>query len=164
MQGDFQTELPFKLAIVDHLPLKRCLLGGRFGYFSFFLVWGGAGESEAPGGGGGGGLFIENHGGGGGVLPGGGRGPRGQEGMLGIFGGGGAKYFFYRAEIPTKLRATLAILSSLQRCSSVCHCVLVMWCTAKQLRCTTQSSQHDERAPARCTPAPLPPIQASPSR
>ena len=65
-------------------------LGGRFGYFLFFLLGGGEGEFEVPGGGRGRFFFFFQEGG---VLPGEGRGGagRGWEGVCGEFflGGGG---------------------------------------------------------------------------
>ena len=78
------------------------ILDGRLGYFLSFLLGEGKGKSEAPGGGRGVGLFIEKPRRGG-VSEGGGGGPRGREGVCGEFGeGGGAKFFFFGAEIPTK--------------------------------------------------------------
>ena len=64
----------------------------------------GKGETEAPGGGEGGLIFYLKSQEGGGVLSEG-KGPRGREGVcgkLGIFGGG-AKYFFFGAEMSTKI-------------------------------------------------------------
>ena len=84
----------------DKKSLRATKLGGRFGYFHFFLLGGGERDPEEPGGGGRFFLKIPRRGG----LPGGwGRGgPKGWEGVCGEFGGGeGAKYFF-GAEIPTK--------------------------------------------------------------
>ena len=64
-------------------------VGGRFGYFLFFLCSGeGKGESEAPGGGGGR-FFIENPRRGGGPPGRGGGGGGGREGVCVEFGGGG---------------------------------------------------------------------------
>ena len=69
--------------------------------FNFFCSGEGKRESEAPGRGGGDLLKIP----GGGCLPGGlGRGGEGPGGCLRGFWGGGAKYFFFGAEIPTKLK------------------------------------------------------------
>ena len=71
-----------------------CKLGGRFGYFLFFLLGEGKGESEAPGEGGGSVFYnIENPGGG---LPGQ-EGLRGQEGVcceLGNCLGRGLNFFW----------------------------------------------------------------------
>ena len=77
--------------------LRTRILGGRFGYFLFFFGWGqGKGDRHARGGGGDDSLLK---------IPGGGGFSRAGEGGgcegLGEFGGG-AKYFFFGAEIPTE--------------------------------------------------------------
>ena len=55
-----------------------------------------------PGGEGGGRLFMENSQRGGGALPGRWGGSSGREGVCREFGGVGAKFFFFGAEIPAK--------------------------------------------------------------
>ena len=74
-------------------------LGGRFEYFLFFLLGGvqNAGREEADG-------FLSKIPRGGGVSWAGGGGSSGREGVCGGFFWGGAKCFFFGAEIPTKKR------------------------------------------------------------
>ena len=75
-------------------------LGGRFGYFLFFSARGrGRGSARRREGGG---DFLLKIPGGEVSRAGGSRGARGREGVCGEFGGRGAKYFFFGAEIPTK--------------------------------------------------------------
>ena len=69
------------------------LLGGRFGYFLFFLLGGGEGRVRGAGKGGGR-FFIEYPRRGGVSWAGGAGGSRGQEGVCGEFGGGGLNIFF----------------------------------------------------------------------
>ena len=97
-------ESNFVLEILENLDYRASRdsrLGGRFGFFFFLL---GEGEFEEPGGGGIG-FLLKMPGGGGGVLQEG-EGPRGREGVCGELGnygtGGGAKYFFFGAEMSTK--------------------------------------------------------------
>ena len=77
-------------------------MGGRFGYFLFFLL--GTGERGVRGAARGWGtIFLLKIPGGGGVSRAGWGGASGREGVCAEFGGGGgAKYFFFGAEIPTK--------------------------------------------------------------
>ena len=75
-------------------------LGGRFGYFLFFLL--GEGGRGVRGRREGGGSIFHCKSRGGGLQEG--KGPRGQEGVcgeLGIFGGGGPKYFFSGPKCPS---------------------------------------------------------------
>ena len=85
----------------DHLT--ECSLGGRFGYFLFFSARGGGKGNPRRREGGGVRFLLKIPGGGGGLEEG--EGPRGREGVcgeLGNLGGGGAKYFFFGAEMSTK--------------------------------------------------------------
>ena len=84
----------FKVAMA--MPNCRPKTQWTFRYFQFFLLGEGKGESEALGRGAGGRLFYGKfQGGRGGLL--GGRGGQGPGGCLqGIWGGGVAKYFFFR--------------------------------------------------------------------
>ena len=85
--------------------MLQMLLGGRFGYFLFFLLWEGEGGVRGAGRQGGSVFLLKIPGGGG--SPEDGRGPRGREGVcseLGNFrGGGGAKYFFSVPKCPPRL-------------------------------------------------------------
>ena len=81
--------------------INASYLGGRFGYFLFFLLGGGKGESEAPGGGWE--RFLMENPRRGVSWVGGGGGPRGRESVCGEFCGGGGLSIFFGAEIPTKI-------------------------------------------------------------
>ena len=84
-------------------PFPRLLLlGGRFGYFLFFLL---LGEGEGGVRGIGGGTVFCCNSQEGGVRPGGAEGLGGCLRRIGeIFGGGEAKYFFFGAEMSTKIK------------------------------------------------------------
>ena len=69
--------------------------------FYFFCSGEGKGESEAPGRGGGSVFFMDNPRRG--ALPNGGGGRGAGRVFAGNLGGGGAKYFFLRAVIPTRI-------------------------------------------------------------
>ena len=83
-------------------PCPQVIFADVSDIFYFFSAGRGKGEFEAAGRGGGVRFFIENPTEGGGLQEG--KGPRGQEGgcgrELGIFGGGGAKYFFSGPKCP----------------------------------------------------------------
>ena len=74
--------------------IRNAFLGGRFGYFLFFLLGEGKGESEAPGRGRGSVFFIENARRMGGGSPGGGGGDFGV--------GGWAQFFFSGPKVPPR--------------------------------------------------------------
>ena len=101
-----QLSAPKKAALLKGGNAAIPILGGRFGYFLFFLLGRGKGEFEAPGGGGGGVRFLLKipGGGGGGVQEG--EGPGGCLRRIGdIFWGGGrgAKYFFVGPKCPPSI-------------------------------------------------------------
>ena len=76
-------------------------LGGRFGYFLFFLLWGGEGGVRDGRRGAGFGFLLEIPGGGEGLQERGGGGAEGLGGCLcGIGGGGLKKYFFGGPKCP----------------------------------------------------------------
>ena len=80
-------------------PKIQNILGGRFGFFSC------SGEGKGVRGarkGVGGVSFLLKIPGGGFSQERGAGGAEGRGGVCGEFGGGGAKYFFFEAEIPTK--------------------------------------------------------------
>ena len=84
-------------------PCLRANLGGRFGYFLFFLLGGGEGgargaeKGEDD-------FLLQISGGGGGLLGGRGGGARGWEGACRELGGRGAKYFFSGPKGPPRNR------------------------------------------------------------
>ena len=87
-------------------PFKRHrqILGGRFGYFLFFLLGeGGRRSPRCRGGGTGDRFFIENPKEGGVSSTGGAEGPGGCLWQIGEFGGGGAKYFFSGPKCPPRI-------------------------------------------------------------
>ena len=99
----------FSLVAAQLLVKKTSALQSFVVISIFFLLGEGEGECEAPGRGRGIGFSLKIPRGGG-VPGGGGEGPEGVCGKLGILGkGGGGKIFFFGAETSTKRKANVAV-------------------------------------------------------